>query len=955
MEYKRLLFYLILTLFSSSSNYIVFGQEPAYYVIGLPELSNTDIYSIKSLPNGNLYIGTNDGLYSYQHGEFQKVGWNCNHNGNSLFCLRVDNQGELYAINLSGQIFKVENDRLEFYVQVPNEYLNTVGVDFTFDQNDNLIFRSKVFAIYKKQQWSVLLDGTLGGVNFNPYDPSDILIPSANEPNLYRLSNEKLSLFTSSKVSNALNYNVERNFPFKINNQYFTINNSGEIYSFQNESQSYIEKRKYSGFKQVSETEIWTFFKSGGAGILQFEKGIPQLTKVFDNFLISAIEKTEDGTYFLGTFGKGLLVIPDMKVKSYQTDLPHIKHFDILKGKLLSELPGNVKAIDISPNEQLIFDVDGLFVMDKINFNFYDSNPSLLYQFQSQSDKSVFENGLIGAIKNCVKVDSSTVLVTSSFGLFKIGPGLEHLNWIKNGDKNYWHKLGKEKERSNAVGYNKITHELVYTVNGALYSINLDNRKSEVLYEQQSINVTDIAAYKDFFFCSTSNDGILVVKKGTVLYQIGKEEGLVSETVKKLLIKDQLLFISSKKGFQILNLEDRSWSNLGKYDRVLNGLVNDFMIDNNILWLASGSKIISIPLDYNIHAPKFKLEIDSIRLGSNTFLNGNNFETTYDQANFQISLKFKGIHFEKEAKVEYRLNNSEWTVTSSNTSTINYSLLAPGDYNFQIRVNYLNNYSDFHEYHFVVKGPFWQRWWFYIIVFFFVLIVFIGIMRLRVKRIHHKQELITNSLESELKALRSQMNPHFIFNSLNSIQDLVIQQDTKKTYDYIVNFSQLMRDTLRFSNLNFISIQEELDFLDVYLSLEKLRFEDSLDYEINYEGLQNVLIPSMLIQPFIENALVHGLLHKKGEKRIKIDFVISDSLQCIITDNGIGRKRAKEILQRQKSSHKSFATEAITQRLNLLNEQLGEKASYMITDLIEMDKCVGTKVIITLPLKFKND
>jgi len=205
--------------------------------------------------------------------------------------------------------------------------------------------------------------------------------------------------------------------------------------------------------------------------------------------------------------------------------------------------------------------------------------------------------------------------------------------------------------------------------------------------------------------------------------------------------------------------------------------------------------------------------------------------------------------------------------------------------------------------------------------------------------------------QTELKALRSQMNPHFIFNSLNSIQDLVLQEDVDKSYDYIVLFADLVRSTLTHSDQDFITIDKELDFLEVYLELEKLRFGDEFSYQINYSGSEDLKIPSLVIQPFIENALLHGLLHKKGEKRLNITFELTDKLTCIVEDNGVGRLKSREIKERQKSQHASFSTQAIKKRMEILSSQFDMEASFIYLDLFENKKVLGTKVVIVLPFK----
>lgn len=174
-------------------------------------------------------------------------------------------------------------------------------------------------------------------------------------------------------------------------------------------------------------------------------------------------------------------------------------------------------------------------------------------------------------------------------------------------------------------------------------------------------------------------------------------------------------------------------------------------------------------------------------------------------------------------------------------------------------------------------------------------------------QVQKRKSRLANELNSsKLTAIRSQMNPHFVFNALNSIQDLVLKGDIENSYTYITTFSNLVRKTLNYSDKDFIGIEQEIDLLKVYLSLEKLRFKNTLTYEINIENVEEVMLPPMLIQPFIENALLHGLLHKKGERRIVINFHLSDTLLCEIIDNGIGRKKSMEIKQRQNNKHDLF-------------------------------------------------
>ena len=209
--------------------------------------------------------------------------------------------------------------------------------------------------------------------------------------------------------------------------------------------------------------------------------------------------------------------------------------------------------------------------------------------------------------------------------------------------------------------------------------------------------------------------------------------------------------------------------------------------------------------------------------------------------------------------------------------------------------------------------------------------------------------------DSELKALKAQMNPHFIFNALNSIQDYIVLNQKNLASDYLGKFADLIRNYLHFSDTGFISIPDEVHNLNLYLELEKLRFEDVLEYTFNVEdnvNLDSINIPTMLIQPYVENALKHGLLHKKDNRKLSVSISkLSDkTIECIIEDNGVGREKSKEINQKREAQHKSFALNATIERLDLLNYGRDKKIGVEFIDLKENEKAVGTKVALKIPI-----
>lgn len=219
-----------------------------------------------------------------------------------------------------------------------------------------------------------------------------------------------------------------------------------------------------------------------------------------------------------------------------------------------------------------------------------------------------------------------------------------------------------------------------------------------------------------------------------------------------------------------------------------------------------------------------------------------------------------------------------------------------------------------------------------------------------------KTQAENKATESELKALKSQMNPHFIFNALSSIQDQFMFGDKVIANEQMGNFTYLTRQILNVSGKKQILLSTEIDILSKYLELEKMRFKNDFSYSVTTSDAIDEdyhEIPPMLIQPFVENSIKHGLMHKNGLKTISIDFDLDENgehIICTIIDNGIGRTRSAEIKAKNQSKHRSFSTESIAQRLELLNENHSIKQLISYSDLVENDAIVGTKVVINIPL-----
>lgn len=214
-------------------------------------------------------------------------------------------------------------------------------------------------------------------------------------------------------------------------------------------------------------------------------------------------------------------------------------------------------------------------------------------------------------------------------------------------------------------------------------------------------------------------------------------------------------------------------------------------------------------------------------------------------------------------------------------------------------------------------------------------------------------ELQQKAADMEMQALRAQMNPHFIFNSLSSINHFVLKNETEIASDYLTKFSRLIRMVLNNSQKQLISLEEDMNMLQLYIELEKLRFKNSFDCKINYSDnmdVDSIFIAPMLLQPFVENAIWHGLMNK--EQGGHIDIVLSTDkgfLSCCIIDNGIGRRKAGELKPKLKEHQKSMGLQITKQRMALLNEEFNDHAFYSVDDLVnENGEAAGTKVILKI-------
>ncbi|TXD65911.1 sensor histidine kinase [Polaribacter glomeratus] len=310
---------------------------------------------------------------------------------------------------------------------------------------------------------------------------------------------------------------------------------------------------------------------------------------------------------------------------------------------------------------------------------------------------------------------------------------------------------------------------------------------------------------------------------------------------------------------------------------------------------------------------------------------------------------------------QYRLLPSQKNWTSTKTKTLNFSNLSPEFYTLEVKATDQHFNKNIKKIYLNVIPTWWQTTFsksiFSVLIFSFLGLFMLLIKNRIQKKIAAKAELDRKMAGLELQSLRSQMNPHFVHNSLNAIQYFIQRNEVELSEDYLVKFSKLVRLFFEYSRKQTLTIEEEVTLLENYLQIEKLRFEDKLSYCINVDekiDKEELQIPSMLLQPIVENAVNHGLFHKKGNGLVTVDFKLIDSNTYMVTikDDGIGIKKAKEFYKNSVKNYQSSSTIVLQERLSLLQKSKNWEVTYSIEDLSETNRGEGTEVNISFKQKY---
>lgn len=994
-----------------------FAQTPAYkhYDVsnGLP---TNEVYEIKQDSKGFLWIGCDAGLVRYDGNRFTLLS-NKKNRGPAISGLREDKTGRIWCINFSGQVFFTSGDSLQLFEPWEKNY-NKGFADATIDENNRLIisnFQNRIYSYdlsHNNAEKILVNDNFTKVFAYTAYDGT-LLFTLLDSGLIKRVTSSgtatvpKLQENGNTSAIITLNNFVFYNSFAKMQTlafQRFNAGNKEPNLFYYKENALYLHPvsallRKLNAYpSSCFDDDDGNLFVGTFNELLWFKKAANGHWILFNRLLqgnaVSYISKDKEGAIWISTLKNGIYKIPNKDIWSFaqsvfNTSAASINHIstngretlfgaatsgEIFEYNLKTKQKNLIKTTEQRDAQALEYNrfTNELFI-SKVATNVYSTGTKKIVNWTGLSNNAkdfyfrkdgvffntgngisaLYSSGNIAAKKRLL--EEFTPVIRNYFVDLKIS-GNERMCIAEQRCKGIWYQ---EKEKLLWVGF----------VDGLAYFEN----KKPVKFKDPATGQPIIAIgfdedANDNLYVATVEQGIYIVKNKKVTGHITVADGLLSDRIKRIRLTNEYLWIINGGAVQALHITSGKMKSINTTDGLLSSEIFDVEVLQDTVYVATASGIQFFPqgIETRNNFSPVSL-IATVRADDSDIAITNKTTLPYYTKNITINLQ--GIALKSDGNFTYRYRllpaDTSWISVSANENLVRFSALPPGNYTFESMVVNEDGVmsKDAAVFKFVIAKPWWQQWWFRLIVTLLLLSVLYIIFKNRLKA---NQQKLTVELEkskvqeelrqSQLSSLKAQMNPHFMFNALNSIQEFILLNDKKQANMYMGKFADMMRLILDMSNKDTITLDEELRSLDLYLQLEALRFEEQFSYSIDKDKNINdsyIHMPAMIIQPYVENAIKHGLLHKAGDKKLTVHFslVNEHTLCCTVTDNGIGRKRSGEINEMRQKKYSSFATGATQKRLELLNYRKKEQISVTYLDLLDgSGEASGTTVSINIPV-----
>ncbi|PQJ72454.1 sensor histidine kinase [Polaribacter butkevichii] len=505
-----------------------------------------------------------------------------------------------------------------------------------------------------------------------------------------------------------------------------------------------------------------------------------------------------------------------------------------------------------------------------------------------------------------------------------------------------------------------IINDIVYVKNSFYITSIKGLWNIDKLYQPKKVtkisndNFTSFLIQNDKIIASSFLNGLKVIENDSIIKNIPTSKN--TSSLKK--INDEIWITTKENGIEVLDAENYTFKrNINKYNTAISNKINALIIDQqNTIWIASSNKGL---YKYNTFlktiTPRVFIESISVNYKFLDSINIKKLTLKPNENNISFTFKTVDLRNPKNLQYRYQLNNkfTPW----SHQNQVDFANLKAGNYTFSVQSKDGDTVSKKASFSFFIETPIYKKAWFLILCVAFLCLLLAAIVELYIRKINKKNQQKIDTLKIknkvltlEQKALQLQMNPHFIFNVLNGIKALGNAGDSKELNKTISQFSILLRSVLNNSRLEEISLKDELETIKNYLDLEQKMNSKSFEYNIetslNNIDSEEILIPPMLIQPFIENCIKHAFQPNKKDAKIKLIFEVRNSfLHFTIEDNGIGFYQSKK--EKKNTNHQSVALEVTKERI----QHLTKYNSFSIEEIKNKNNIEGTKVGFKIPLK----
>ncbi|UMB59115.1 histidine kinase [Lutibacter sp. A80] len=949
-----------------------FGQNPvSYNLLDKSDLPDTVFYDLIEDDNNNILLSAAKGLFRYNGNTYQKI-INQEQYGSSVFGLKKDSKGKIWCNNIYGQIFYIEKDSLRLFLDV-NTLVKGQLSPFVIRENSVRVFTSQgIFDIAKSnKKITKIFDGLVVSVaNYKEASYAFIInegINNKKDGGVYKITGNSIE-----KILNIDKYkNVQSPYVFAFKDNVFVSfknNESNLIYYINSKNNKLKILKTPDEIKHVKIYNVlefnanYWFLTTSGVFIYAFENDTLQLVdKMFKNESITDVEVDFNNNYWFTTLDNGIFVVPNLNFKRVDITITNDKAISACslennrfvvgtnKGKLLFyEESKLLKTIQL-PGQKII---GNLFYDIAKKQLIVSINASDSFVIDLKTDKVIDSKNKFSVAKTISKLDNDNLF----YGNYKEG-----IVYYKPYKKDSSQTIRSSRVISSVVA-NK--HLFVSYIDG-VFKYNISNFSAEELkFNNKKFLVGSLTKTKNVVWLATQHNNLLKYENDTLV------------PVENLIPKDHHINVIKADSDELWIATDNNLFNYQTKTNILKRLgaqegidiaINKFiflqdklviLLPNTLYILPKGNKLFK---NYKTS----KVEIKKIFINYKDTLISSYYKLPYNYNNIRLDFNSSGYLSTNYVRYKYRVKEIDtlWKEIPLKTQFINFNSLPSGTYTVELQAkNVSSNKAVFIDpITFIIQKPFWQTFWFYLLV----LIIIIALIwsyfkwRLQQKELQRVVEIDKILMDKKitnlrLENLRSQMNPHFIFNALNSIQDYIVSNKKELASSYLVKFSRLIRMYLVYSQQNEITLQEELNALKLYLELEKVRFEEELDYTIFIDKKLNtnqIKVPSLFIQPYVENALKHGLLHKSKDRKLKVEakIITRNTLQITIEDNGIGRVQSEKN-KRLNQHHKPFATQANKERVYLYKNKLKRNIVIDIIDLYSNNKATGTKVVIIMTI-----